>query len=381
MDFDLTEDQTMLRDSLARLLRDRYGFAARQTYLSAVNGWSPEIWSAYADLGLLGLGIAEADGGFGGDGVDLMIVMREFGQVLATEPYLASVVLAAGILSEAASPDQRAAWLPQIAAGTLLVAFAHAERNARYHLSFVETSARPTGDGWILNGEKTFVRHGDCAQKFIVSARVAGETAEQAGLSLFAVDADAPGLSRTRLSTQDRLHGAHILLHGVRVAPADLIGKSGGAHAVIQQAADQAMAALCAEAVGCMEAAYQLTVEYLKTRQQFGVVIGSFQVVQHRVADMLVMLELARSMMFEAAFMARATDAAARYQAIAMAKIQIGRAGRFIGQQTIQLHGGIGTTEEYAVGHYVRRLLAIETEFGDTEYHLSQLASSQWSSS
>jgi alkylation response protein AidB-like acyl-CoA dehydrogenase len=375
MDFELTEDQAMLRDSVARLLRDRYGFADRQTYLSAKHGWSPEIWCAYADLGLLGLGISEADGGFGGDGIDLMIVMREFGRVLATEPYFASVVLGASILSEAASSAQRSAWLAPIAAGTALVAFAHAERHARYHLSFVETTAHRDGDGWILNGEKIFARHADCADKLIVSARVAGETAEQNGLSLFLLDPHAPGISRTELVTQDRLHAAHVVLRDVRAGPAELIGASGAAYPVIEAAADLAMAALCAEAVGCMEAAYQLTVEYVKTRQQFGVVIGSFQVMQHRVADMLVMLELARSMMFEAAFMARASDAAARHRAIAMAKIQINRAGRFIGKQAIQLHGGIGTTEEYAVGHYVRRLLAIETEFGDSQYHLSQLAS------
>lgn len=374
MNFELTEGQAMLRESVARLLRDRYSFSARHTYLETMSGWSPKLWADYAGLGLLGLGIAEEDGGFGGDGVDLMIVMREFGAALVMEPYLASVILGGGLLRTTSTPVQRAL-LSHIASGALQLAFAHAERHARYHLCFVETSARRSGDGWVINGEKIFVRHGDCAQKIIVSARIEGAAADADGLALFLIDADTLGVSRRALLTQDRLRAAHVVLRDVRVDDGAVLGAPGQACGIIGRVADEAMAALCAEAVGCMEAAYGLTVEYLKTRQQFGVLIGSFQVVQHRVADMLVVLELARSMMFEAAFMARHPDALARHRAVATAKIQIGRSGRFIGQQAIQLHGGIGTTEEYAVGHYVRRLLAIETEFGDSEHHLSQLAS------
>ncbi|MDE8346846.1 MAG: acyl-CoA dehydrogenase, partial [Acidocella sp.] len=347
MDFELTQDQAMLHESIARLLKDRYSFAARNTYLDLPNGWSPNLWADYAGLGLLGLGISEEDGGFGGDGVDHMIVMRAFGAALVMEPYLSTVVLGGGILTASGSPAQRAL-LSTIVSGDLKLAFAHAERRARYNLHYVETTACRVDDGWVLDGEKIFVRHGDSAEKFIISARINGAAADAGGLAVFLIDADTPGLSRRSLRTQDRQHSDHVLLQNLKVGDDALLGEPGKACSVIERAADEAMAALCAEAVGCMEAAYGLTVAYLKTRQQFGVLLGSFQAVQHRTADMLVMLELARSMMFEAAFMARHPDGVARHRAIAMAKIQIGRSGRFIGQQAIQLHGGIGTTEEYA---------------------------------
>ena len=374
MNFELTEDQVMLQDSLARLLRDRYGFAARQAYLKSPEGWSAEMWSSFAEMGLLGLGVAEADGGMGGDGVDIMIAMRGFGGALCVEPFSSCIVLSAGVISVAGSPQQRAALLPAMIACKTIYAFAHAERHSRYDLAYVETSARREGDRWRLDGEKIFVRHGDTAAQIIVSARVAGSAGEKTGLALFLVDPASAGVSRKALRTQDRQPAAHILLDGVKLEPSALLGTAGEAYAIIEQAADKAIAALCAEAVGCMETAYGLTLEYLKTRQQFGVAIGSFQVLQHRAADMLVMLELARSMMLHASFMANEADPIARHRAVAAAKVQIGKSGRYIGQQAIQLHGGIGITEEYAVGHYLRRLLAIDTEFGDAQFHISQLA-------
>jgi len=259
-------------------------------------------------------------------------------------------------------------------AGEAVYAFAHAERHSRYDLSYVETSARLESGSWRLSGEKVFVRHGDAAAGIIVSARVSGSAGEKSGIALFLVDPAARGVTRKALRTQDRQPAAHVILDRVTLAPEALLGIAGEAYAIIEQIADRAIAALCAEAVGCMEAAYDLTLEYLKTRQQFGVAIGSFQVIQHRVADILVMLELARSMMLHASFMAHDADPVARHRAVAAAKVQVGKAGRYIGQQAVQLHGGIGTTEEYAVGHYLRRLLAIDTEFGDPEYHISRRA-------
>jgi alkylation response protein AidB-like acyl-CoA dehydrogenase len=376
MNFELTEDQVMLQDSLTRLLRDRYGFDARNKYLKSPEGRSPAAWSAFAGLGLLGLAIPEDHGGVGGDGVDIMIAMRAFGAALSVEPFLASVVLSAGVISAAGSAPQRAALLPAMIAGEAVYAFAHAERHSRYDLAYVETTARLENGCWHLDGEKIFVRHGDAAARIIVSARIAGSSRDKSGLALFLIDPAAPGVSRKAMRTQDRYPAANITFDGVKLAPGAVLGTAGEAYAVIERVADQAMAALCAEAVGCMEAAYGLTLEYLKTRQQFGVAIGSFQVLQHRAADMLVMLELARSMMLHASFMANDPDPAARHRAVAAAKVQVGKAGRFIGQQAIQLHGGIGTTEAYAVGHYLRRLIAIDTEFGDPEYHISQLAAS-----
>jgi alkylation response protein AidB-like acyl-CoA dehydrogenase len=374
MNFELTDEQVMLQDSLSRLLRDRYGFAARNAYLKSPQGWSAVMWSAFADMGLLGLGIPQADGGLGGDGVDIMIAMRAFGGALTLEPFLGCIVLSAGVISTVGSAQQRAALLPAIIAGEAVYAFAHAERHSRYDLSYVETSARLEDGRWRLNGEKIFVRHGDAAAGVIVSARISGSPGEKSGLALFLVDPGAPGVTRKALRTQDRQPAAHVILDGVKLAPEAMLGSAGEAYAMIEQIADRAIAALCAEALGCMEAAYGLTLEYLKTRQQFGVSIGSFQVIQHRAADMLVMLELARSMVLHASFMAHDSDPVARHRAVAAAKLQLGKAGRYIGQQAIQLHGGIGTTEEYAVGHYLRRLLAIDTEFGDSEYHISQLA-------
>ena len=374
MDFSLTDEQRLLKESLERLLAERYGFEARQRFMGERAGWSRTLWKSYAELGLLGLPFEEKHGGIGGGPVETMIVMEAFGRALALEPFFATVVLAGGLLKHGASEAMRAALLPKIARGDLLLAFAHAERQSRYDLAYVAATARRDGGDYVLDGAKSLVIHGDCADKLIVSARLAGGHRDRDGLALFVVDAEAAGVSRRAYPTVDGLRAAEVTFSGVRVGADQIVGEPGGAFPLIAQAVDAAIAALTAEAVGAMAAVHEMTVEYAKTRKQFGVPIGSFQVLQHRAAEMLIALEQARSMAFYATMMAEEPDPTERRRAIAAAKVQIGRSGRFVGQQAIQLHGGIGMTMEYKAGHYFKRLTAIDAMFGDADHHLAKLA-------
>jgi alkylation response protein AidB-like acyl-CoA dehydrogenase len=300
--------------------------------------------------------------------------MEAFGRALALEPFFATVVLAGGLLRLGADEAMRAALVPKIVAGNLVLAFAHAERQSRYDLADVATSARRDGADHILDGAKSLVIHGDGADKLIVSARLAGARRDRDGIGLFVVDADAAGISRRGYPTVDGLRAAEVTLSGVRAGPNHVLGEPGKAFPLIAQVVDAAIAALAAEAVGAMAAMHEMTVEYLKTRKQFGVPIGNFQVLQHRSAEMLIALEEARSMAFFATMMAEEADPTERRRAIAAAKVQIGRSGRFVGQQAIQLHGGIGMTMEYKVGHYFKRVTMIDAMFGDADHHLAELA-------
>ena len=374
MDFDFSEEQRMLKDSVDRLVTDKYDFDARKVHAKGEYGFSDDIWKQYADLGILALPFSEDDGGFGGGPVETMLVMESLGRALALEPYVATVVLAGGVLRHAASAEQRAALAPQIAAGDLKLAFAHAERHARYNLAHVETRARKDGDAWILDGEKSLVLNGDAAQKLIVSARIKGTNRDRDGIALFLVDAKTPGLSRRGYATQDGARAAEITLANVRVPADAALGEPGKGLAVIERVADEAIAALCAEAVGCMDAMHKDTVEYLKTRKQFGVTIGSFQALQHRAVEMFVALEQARSITMYATMMAGEDDATERARAMSAAKAQVGRSIRFVGQQAIQLHGGVGMTYELKVGHYFKRATMIDMIFGDADHHLAKLA-------
>jgi pimeloyl-CoA dehydrogenase small subunit len=372
MDFDLTDEQRLLKDSVERLIADQYAFEQRKKYLAEPAGWSTAVWNQYAELGLLGLPFEEKLGGFGGGAVETMIVMEAFGRGLVLEPYFATVILGGGLLRRAGSDALRAALVPQITAGKLKLAFAHVERQSRYDLADVATTARKDGAGYVLDGAKSVVLHGDCADKLLITARVSGGRRDRDGVGLFLVDADAAGLVRRGYPTQDGLRAAELTLSGVRVAVDAALGDS--ALPAIEHVVDEAIAALCAEAVGTMQAMHETTLEYLKTRQQFGRPIGSFQVLQHRSVDMLVALEQARSMAMFAAVMAGEENAAERRRAIAAAKVQIGRSGKHIGQEAIQLHGGIGMTMEYKVGHYFKRMTMIDMLFGDADAHLATLA-------
>jgi pimeloyl-CoA dehydrogenase small subunit len=374
MDFELSAEQELLRDNVARLMKDRYGFEARKTYEASPLGWSEERWREYAEMGLLGAPFSEADGGFGGGAVETMIVMQEFGKALALEPYLQTVVLCGALLRHGASAERRAELIGAVAAGDLRLSFAHSEKQSGFDLSDVALSVVKDSGGFLLNGEKTLVGHGDSADKFIVSARLKGARRDREGIGLFLVDAGAPGLTRRGYPTQDGQRAAEVALANVRVEAHDVLGAPEGAAPIIERAVGETIAALCAEAVGAMSEAMTMTVEYLKTRKQFGVPIGSFQALQHRAADMTVALEQARSMMYLATMMANEDDADERAKAMSAAKAQIGRSAKFVGQQAVQLHGGIGMTYEYKLGHLFKRLTMIDLAYGDAEVHLRRLA-------
>jgi pimeloyl-CoA dehydrogenase small subunit len=374
MDFDLTEEQRLLKESLDRLIGDRYAFEQRKGYGQAPEGWSRELWGQYAELGLLGLPFAEQYGGSAGGPVETMIVMEAFGRALALEPFFATVVLGGGFLRNGGSAEQCAELIPKIADGSLTLAFAQTERHSRYDLADISTVAARDGAAWVLDGEKGVVLHGDTADKLIVTARVGGGRRDRAGVGVFIVDAKAAGVSRRGYPTQDGLRAAEVGLAGVRVGPEGVLGEPGAALPLVKHVVDEAIAALCAEAVGAMAAMHELTLDYLKTRRQFGHEIGSFQILQHRAVDMLIALEQARSMAMFATMMASEEDAAERRNALSAAKVQIGRSGRLIGQQAVQLHGGIGMTMEYKVGHYFKRTTMIDTIFGDADFHLRELA-------
>ena len=371
MDFELSEDQRLLKDSVSRLLADNYGFAARRGYQKEPNGWSAKLWQHYADLGLLGLPIDERYGGFGGGPVDVMLVMEEFGRVLALEPFLASVVLGATAVKLAGSDAQKSAILPCIADGTLKLAFAHGEQQSRHDMTDVLTTATREGTTWLLNGGKSVVLHGDCADRLIVSARTSGNRHDKSGLSLFLVDATAPGLARRGYPMRDGTRAAEISLTNVR---ADIMGTPDTAIDTIERVIQAGIAAMAAEAIGAMETMNTMTLEYMRTRQQFGRAIGENQVLQHKAADMLIALEQGRSMAMLAAMMLDEPDAQERRHNLAMAKVGVGQSARHVSQSAIQMHGGIGMTEEYAVGHYFRRVMTFEHLWGDTAYHLAALA-------
>jgi pimeloyl-CoA dehydrogenase small subunit len=374
MDFDLSEEQRLLRDSVDRLLADRYTFDKRKGYLAEPEGWSRALWSQYAELGLLGLPFPERHDGFGGGGVEVMLVMEAFGRALALEPYLATVVLAGTALRLAGTEAQQAALMPQIAAGGKRLAFAHSERQARYDLPDVLTTAARKGGGWVLDGAKSIVLHGDSAEALIVSARTDGARNDTDGITLFLVDGGSTGLARRGFALRDGTRAAEIVLSGVEVAADAVLGEVGAAYPVIERVVEGGIAATAAEAVGAMQAMHEMTLEYLKTRQQFGQPIGRNQALQHRATEMFVALEQGRSMAMLAAMTVDEPDAAERARNIAMVKAGLGQAARFVSQNAVQLHGGIGMTEEYAVGHYFRRVMVIEHTFGDTAHHLSRLA-------
>lgn len=369
MDFDLSDDQRLLKDSVDRMLADRYGFEARTGYRREPDGWSRPMWSQFAELGLLGLPFAEAHGGFGGGPEEMAIVMEAFGHALVVEPYFATAVLAGGLLRASGNEAALAELVPEVAAGERLLAFAGQERQARWALNDVQTRAVQGKDGWTITGEKSLVLHGDTADTFVVSARTEGNHRDRHGIALFLVEADALWLTRRGYPTQDGTRAAEVTFADTpaRLLCLDALDR-------IEAAVDEAMAALCAEAVGTMDAMHAMTVDYLKTRKQFGRPIGDNQALQHRSVDMLVSLEQARSIAMFGTMMCRDANPTERARALHATRVQINTSGRHIGQEAVQLHGGIGMTMEYAVGHHFKRMSTIERQFGDTDTHLSALA-------
>lgn len=375
MDFDLTDDQRLLKESVSKLLTARYGdFEKRKIYKAQTHGFDPQVWAEYAEAGILALPFSEEQGGFGGGPVETMIVMEALGTALALEPYLYSIIFCGTILKACGNEAVQSEIIPHIVDGSKIVALAQIERGSRYDLNDVSLAARKDGDDYLLEGEKSIVTGGGAADYLIVSARTSGSRRDNTGVTLFLVDAKAPGVSRRTYPTQDTTQAAEVSFAQVRVPASSVLGQVNDGLKLLQQAEDVAIAGLCAEAVGAMETLVNLTVDYMKTRKQFGVAISNFQALQHRAVDMLVMLEQAKSMAIYAALMAEETNPLARHQAMASAKVQIGRSAKFIGQQATQLHGGIGVTMEYKGGHYFKRLTMIEQQFGDADYHLRALA-------
>lgn len=373
MDFDLTEEQSILKDSLDRLLAAGYSFEQRKRAMASPEGWSAEMWHSYAEMGLMALPFAEEDGGIGGGPVETMIVMEALGRVLALEPYFPTVVLGGGFLRLGGNSTQKAELVPGIVEGSRKVAFAQAERHSRYDLHHVETTARRDGSGYVLSGAKGVVLHGDSADTLVVTARTAGGTRDEGGIGVFLVDANAAGVSRQGYAMQDGLRAAEILLDGVKIGADAVLGDPEGGLPLVRRVVDQAIAALAAEAVGVMTAMNALTLDYVKVRKQFGVPIGMFQALQHKAVDIYVALEQARSITLYATMMADSADPAERARAMHAAKVEIGRGGRLAGENAIQLHGGVGMTMEYAIGHYFKRMTMIDLTFGDHDHHLRAL--------
>jgi pimeloyl-CoA dehydrogenase small subunit len=374
MDFDLTEEQSILKDSLDRLLADRYGFEERKRHMAAPEGWSAQMWASYAEMGLMALPFAETDGGLGGTPVETMIVMESLGRALALEPYFPTVVLGGSFLRFGGNDDQRAEYIPAVADGSLKLALAQVERNSRYDLNHVETTAAKDGEGYVLNGQKSVVMHGDSADKLFVTARTAGGSRDEAGIGVFLVDAGADGVSVRGYPTQDGARASEVTFDNVKVGANDVFGDPENGLPLVRRVVDAGIAALAAESVGVMSAMHALTVDYLKVRKQFGVAIGQFQVLQHAAVDMFVAIEQARSIALYATMMADSEDVDERARAMHAAKAEIGRGGRLCGENAIQLHGGVGMTMEYAVGHYFKRMTMIDTTFGDGDHHLHLLS-------
>ncbi len=369
MNFNLSEEQGQIQGSIARFVAEHYAFDQRNAVVAHQHGFSTEHWHQFAQLGWLSIPFTEEQGGFGGGPVDTMVLMQEFGRGLVAEPYLATVVLFGGLLQAGGSASVQDEYIPRIIAGELQGAFAYLERQSRYAMTDMATRAHQQGKQWLVNGEKTVVLNGGAAQKLIVAARSAGEQADAGGITLLLVDAASPGIQRTVYRMTDGHEAANITFKDV-VAEA-VIGTIGEGYTLMGQVVDAARLAVCANALGAMETLNARTLEYCKTREQFGVAIGTFQALQHRMVDMFGACENVRSLLYRAVCAAQEHSADARRSLLAL-KVMTGRAGRLIGGEAIQLHGGMGVTDELPVGSYVKRLMIINNLFGDADYHQQQ---------
>ncbi len=370
MDLSYTEEQLLLRDSVQKFISDKYDISERNKITATEEGFSRENWQLFAELGWLALPFKEEDGGIGGTPVDTMILMEEFGKGLVVEPYLSTVLLAGKLIEQGGNAAQIESLLAEIIAGESLGAFAFVEPQARFNLANITTRAEKGINGFVVNGFKGVVLGGPSADFFIVPARTAGDQSDTDGISLFVIKADAEGLSRRDYPTIDGLRASELTLEDILVTDSDLIGGEGKGYKLIEQVIDSAIIAVGAEAAGAMEVLYKTTVEYCKTREQFGQPIGKFQVLQHRMVDMFVEHEQTKSLVYMAAMRLDEDYGELARKAISGLKVQVGKGGRFVGQSAIQLHGGMGMTDELNVGHYFKRLTTIDTLFGNVDYHL-----------
>jgi len=368
MDFNFNPEQLQFADALKRWIGRDYGFEARRAIVHSDAGVSSDAWATLVELGMTALPVPEEQGGFSGTAVDMFVVMRELGRGLVVEPYFATVLGAEFLRLGGLHPQL----LERVATGDLKLACALGERQSRHDMRDIAARATPDGDGHVLRGEKKVVLHGAQAGMLVVSARLGGEQRAEDGIALFLVPADAPGLRIAGYRTLDGLRAADVVFDDVRVDAGAAIGAPGAGWPILDAALDYGAGLLCAEALGAMEAIFEATLEYLKTRQQFGVPIGKFQALQHRMADMVIHLEQARSMAMLAAVKLGSQDAGERRRAVSAAKYRINQAARFIGQQAVQLHGGMGVTDELPAAHYFKRLATIELTLGDADHHLAR---------
>ncbi len=366
MNFNFTEEQAMIKDSVARFIADDYDFDQRTKNVAMEHGFNPSSWQTFAELGWLSIPFPSAFGGFGGSAVDIMVIMEEFGKGLVAEPYVATVLLFGGLLARSGDGEIQQELIASIIDGSLQGGFAYHERQSRFELSDVKTTAVADGDRYRLTGEKSVVFNGAAANKLIVSARTAGDQCDESGISLFLIDTEADGVSVTAYPMMDGQQAANISLNNV--GDAQLIGELHQGFGLMQTVVNDAMLALCAEAQGIMQKLTETTVEYSKARKQFGTVIGNFQALQHRMVDMFIAGEQVRSLLFRAACSASVNSQYANKDLLAL-KVMVGRVGKLIGGEAIQLHGGMDITDELSVGHYVKRLMMINTTFGDADYN------------
>lgn len=374
MDFSFSDEQKMLQDSVQRFIQNSYPFEERQKLIRTEEGFSRDNWASFAELGWLALPFSEEGGGFGGTPVETMILMEEFGKGLVVEPYLSTVILTGKLLEEAGTSAQKESVLAGIMAGSTLGAFAFAEPQARFNLANIKTTASPDGDGYVIDGFKGVVLGGPSADVLVVAARTSGDQTDEEGITLFVIDASAAGVSRRDYPTVDGHRGSEISFEKVKVDAEAVIGEVGKAFPLIEKVVDHAILSVGAEAVGAMEVLYKTTVEYCNARQQFGQPIGKFQVLQHRMVDMFMEHEQSKSLLYMAAMrLDEGYDLNAR-KAVSALKVQAGKSGRFVGQSAVQLHGGMGMTDELNVGHYFKRLTAIDALFGNVDHHLRKFA-------
>jgi len=373
MDFSYTEEQTLLRNSVSKYLADKYTFESWRKFTRGDAGRDPRHWAQFAELGLLAAPLPEAHGGLGGGAVDASVVMEEFGKALVVEPYVPTVVIGGGFLKHGGNDAQKSEWLNKIATGETIMAFACAEPKGRYNLADLTTTAKKQGSGHVVNGQKAVVIGAPWADQLVVTARTAGAQRDSKGVSVFLVDKKAKGVSVRDYPTVDGLRASEITFENVEVPAASLIGEADNGLPLIERVVDEAIAATCAEATGCMKVLVDTTVAYSKQRKQFGVPIGKFQVLQHRMVDMFVSYEQSVSITLMVTLKLDAGEAE-RAKAASAAKVTIGKAGRYVGQQAVQIHGGMGMTDELNVGHYFKRLTMIDALYGSTDHHLKRYA-------
>lgn len=376
MDFSYTEEQQMLQESVLKFVQNQYEFDTRNKIIASEDGYSKEYWALFAELGWLTVPFEEDDGGFGGSAVDMVVMMEEFGKAMLVEPYAATAIVAGRLISELAEGDHRTELLGQIMEGSLQVSLAHTEVGSRFNVASVATTAKADGDNVLISGTKIAVLNGRGADKLLVVARESGAVTDREGVSVFLVDAQAAGIEQHSYANVDGKSASEIVFNDVSVPSSARIGAAGGAVEVLESVIDRATLAAAAEALGAMESLLQKTVEYSKTRKQFGTAIGTFQALQHRMSDMFIECQLARSIVVMAAMKLDSGESASeKAKAVSAAKSRVGKAINKVGPEAVQIHGGIGTTEELDVGHLFKCVTALEMQYGNTDYHTARFAS------